>query len=119
MAELNDWDLRVARTLAEGNTRIEAANLLTTMDKKVTEPMVQAVIKKISRVVGGRNTVQSLLILQARGVLSPPTDTDVPPLHPEAGAAARALHVSLVSCLNWREFRELRAAYEQAVRWGW
>lgn len=113
--KLTAWEEMVADTLAQGHTRTVTARHLGT-----SEGSIQSAVASIRAKTGGKNLVHALLILSERGLIERvDTMREIPSLHPNAGRVAQALHVKLVSELNWREFIELRSAYETAIARGW
>jgi DNA-binding CsgD family transcriptional regulator len=113
MPDFTPWELRVASTIAQGYTRAEAAEILSR-----AEPSIQSALKQLAVKTQARNTIQMIVTLDRLGLLEQPAAI-VPDLPDEAGPVMKALHVRLVSCLDLREFRELRDCFDKAVRRGW
>lgn len=101
--EYSRTELFIMEFLAHGYTRERIST-----DLNISPSTVARYIRVVTERAGADSTVHAVAILVAQGRIS------VRGIHRETTARDTALnwlHIKIMSCLDWREFQELRAAY--------
>lgn len=96
-------ELLIMEFLAHGYTRERIS-----MDMGISPSTVARHVRSATQRAGVTHTVHAVAVLVAQGLIS------VRSIHREAtdrDTALNWLQVKIMSCLDWREFQDLRAAY--------
>jgi DNA-binding CsgD family transcriptional regulator len=96
-------ELRIMELLAHGRTRMEVSRELA-----ISPSTVARHVQVATERTRAQSTIHAVAVLVAQGRIS------VRSIHQEDTAQETALNwlqVKIMSCLDWRQFQELRAAY--------
>jgi DNA-binding CsgD family transcriptional regulator len=109
---LTEMELAVAGHLLDGLSRDATARRMN-----LSPSSVARLLQRIYAKTETDNTLTAMVVLALRGELTVNEELSIPPSI-ETGPVARAIFVKMVSCLDWRELANLRAAYNTCMKAG-